>query len=105
MMVPVKTATVEVKKTEAIFGVVRVPLDALAVLAALLFSFPYTELKLQYEKACEAVGIVDQSLYRLRHGGASHDRATKRACTPPENQAALAKAFKGIPYEDNHTHK
>ena len=42
----------------------------------LLFRFSYNEMKLQYEQACETLGILDQSLYRLRHGGASHDRAT-----------------------------
>ncbi len=41
-----------------------------------LFQFEYSELKSKFEEACLRIGIQDPCMYRLRHGGASHDRAT-----------------------------
>ena len=41
-----------------------------------MFTKPYVEIKSLFEKACGKLQIKDQCLYRLRHGGASHDRAT-----------------------------
>ena len=41
-----------------------------------LFDLKYDDVKNLFENACCALQIPDASLYRLRHGGASHDRAT-----------------------------
>ena len=42
-----------------------------------MFEFKYQELLKQFRAACEELGIRDPSLYRLRHGGASHDAAAR----------------------------
>ena len=42
-----------------------------------MFTFTYGHLLSQFRKACETLDIVDASLYRLRHGGASHDAASR----------------------------
>ena len=42
-----------------------------------MFEFKYQELLKQFRAACEDLGIRDPSLYRLRHGGASHDAAAR----------------------------
>ncbi len=44
--------------------------------AELLFVHPQIQIKSIFEEARSKLGIVDQFLHRLRHGGASHDRAT-----------------------------
>ena len=42
-----------------------------------MFDFQYKELLSIFRQACEELKIRDPSLYRLRHGGASHDAATR----------------------------
>ena len=42
-----------------------------------MFLFSYAELLKQFRAACHDLGIRDPSLYRLRHGGASHDAAAR----------------------------
>lgn len=41
-----------------------------------LFDRSYEHMKRVFEKACDRLLIKDRSMYRLRHGGASHDRAS-----------------------------
>ena len=43
----------------------------------LMFQFTYQELLIQFKAACRDLGFDDPSLYRLRHGGASHDAASR----------------------------
>jgi hypothetical protein len=40
-----------------------------------LFPYNYLTAKNLFKVACEKLGLTDPSPYRLRHGGASHDRA------------------------------
>ena len=42
-----------------------------------MFDFQYKELLSLFRQACEELKVRDPSLYRLRHGGASHDAATR----------------------------
>ena len=42
-----------------------------------MFQFTYSELLTQFKLACVDLQIKDASLYRLRHGGASHDAAAR----------------------------
>ena len=42
-----------------------------------MFLFTYGELLHQFKLACSELQIKDASLYRLRHGGASHDAAAR----------------------------
>ena len=42
-----------------------------------MFEFQYSELLAEFRKACRDLGFQDPSLYRLRHGGASHDAAAR----------------------------
>ena len=42
-----------------------------------MFLFTYSELLQQFKLACAELQIKDASLYRLRHGGASHDAAAR----------------------------
>ena len=44
---------------------------------ALMFVFKYPELLAAFKLACKDLKIADASLYRLRHGGASHDAAAQ----------------------------
>ena len=43
----------------------------------LMFQLSYQELLIQFKVACRDLGFDDPSLYRLRHGGASHDAASR----------------------------
>lgn len=44
--------------------------------SAPLFDRSYAHMTRVFEKACDRLGIQDRSMYRLMHGGASHDRAS-----------------------------
>ena len=47
-----------------------------------MFQFTYQELLNQFKEACGALRFSDPSLYRLRHGGASHDAASRLRSIP-----------------------
>ena len=40
-----------------------------------MWTFTYHMLLSKFKQACHELGLTDPSLYRLRHGGASHDAA------------------------------